>query len=99
MNNSDQARAVMLEHHLNCAQSLVIYVLRGIRAGPKHGIKIGDGFGAEWRARGKPARGNRRLYDPGVTQHINENNARESIERTYKLIRDFNREFTHYTAR
>jgi hypothetical protein len=30
----------------------------------------------------------------GLSQRINENNARESIERTYKLIRDFNLEFT-----
>ena len=29
----------------------------------------------------------------GLSQRINENNSRESIERTYKLIHDFNREF------
>ena len=72
-----------------------IYLLRGIRAGPEPGIKSGDGIRGWDGAHGENLRrGNRRLYDPGVTQHINENNARESIERTYKLIHDFNCEFT-----
>jgi C_GCAxxG_C_C family probable redox protein len=63
-----------------------IYLLR---------LKLAMGFGGGMARTGKTCGAVTGVYMIlGLSQHINENNARESIERTYKLIRDFNREFT-----
>jgi C_GCAxxG_C_C family probable redox protein len=95
MNKSEQARAVMLEHHLNCAQSMVSTYCEEFGLDRNLGLKIAMGFGGGMARTGKTCGAVTGAYMIlGLSQRINENNARESIERTYKLIRDFNREFT-----
>jgi C_GCAxxG_C_C family probable redox protein len=95
MNKSEQARAVMLEHHLNCAQSVVSTYCGEFGLDRNLGLKMAMGFGGGMARTGKTCGAVTGVYMLlGLSQRINENNARESIERTYKLMRDFNREFT-----
>jgi len=94
MNKSEQARAVMLEHHLNCAQSVISTYCEEFGLDRNLGLKVAMGFGGGMARTGKTCGAVTGVYMIlGLSQRINENNARESIERTYKLIRDFNREF------
>lgn len=95
MNKSEQARAVMLEHYLNCAQSVVSTYCGEFGLDRNLGLKMAMGFGGGMARTGKTCGAVTGVYMLlGLSQRINENNARESIERTYKLMRDFNREFT-----
>jgi C_GCAxxG_C_C family probable redox protein len=94
MNKSEQARAVMLEHHLNCAQSVVSTYCEEFGLDRNLGLKVAMGFGGGMARTGKTCGAVTGAYMVlGLSQRINENNSRESIERTYKLIHDFNREF------
>jgi C_GCAxxG_C_C family probable redox protein len=94
MNKSEQARAVMLEHHLNCAQSVVSTYCEEFGLDRNLGLKVAMGFGGGMARTGKTCGAVTGAYMiMGLSQRINENNARESIERTYKLMLDFNREF------
>ena len=78
----------MLEHHLNCAQSVISTYCE------EFGLDRNLGFKVAMARTGKTCGAVTGVYMIlGLSQRINENNARESIERTYKLIRDFNREF------
>jgi hypothetical protein len=45
MNKSDQAKAVMLEHHLNCAQSVVSTYCEEFGLDRNLGLKMAMGFG------------------------------------------------------
>ncbi len=84
----------MLEHHLNCAQSVVSTYCDEFGLDRNLGLKIAMGFGSGMARTGKTCGAVTGAYMIlGLSQRINENNARESIERTYKLMRDFNREF------
>ena len=95
MNKSEQAKAVMLEHHLNCAQSVVSTYCEEFGLDRNLGLKAAMGFGGGMARTGKTCGAVTGVYMIlGLSQRINENNARESIERTYKLIHDFNCEFT-----
>ncbi len=94
MNKSELAKAVMLEHHLNCAQSVVSTYCEEFGLDRNVGLKVAMGFGGGMARTGKTCGAVTGVYMIlGLSQRINENNARESIERTYKLIRDFNSEF------
>jgi C_GCAxxG_C_C family probable redox protein len=94
MNKSEQARAVMLEHHLNCAQSVVSTYCGELGLERNLGLKVAMGFGSGMARTGRTCGAVTGAYMiMGLSQRINENNARENIERTYKLINDFNREF------
>jgi C_GCAxxG_C_C family probable redox protein len=94
MNKSEQAKAVMLEHHLNCAQSLLSTYCEEFGLDRNLGLKVAMGFGGGMARTGKTCGAVTGAYMVlGLSQRINENNARESIDRTYKLIREFNDKF------
>jgi C_GCAxxG_C_C family probable redox protein len=94
MDKSEQAKAVMLEHHLNCAQSIVSTYCDEFGLDRNFGLKIAMGFGAGMARTGKTCGAVTGAYMIlGLSQRINENNSRESIDRTYKLIHEFNRQF------
>ncbi len=94
MNKSEQARTVMLEHHLNCAQSMLSTYCEDFGLDRNLGLKIAMGFGSGMARAGKTCGAVTGAYMVlGLSQRINEHNSRESIERTYKLIDDFNRQF------
>jgi C_GCAxxG_C_C family probable redox protein len=91
---SEQARAVMLEHHLNCTQSLVSTYCEDFGLDRNQGLKVAMGFGGGMARTGKTCGAVTGAYIIlGLSQRVNENNPRESIERTYRLIHDFNRQF------
>src|SRR5271157_354264 len=95
MNKSEQAKVVMLEHRLNCAQSIVSVYCEEFGLDRNLGLKMAMGFGGGMARSGNICGAVTGAYMIlGLSQRINENNARESIERTYKLMREFNREFT-----
>ena len=84
----------MLEHRLNCAQSIVSVYCEEFGLDRNLGLKVAMGFGGGMARTGKTCGAVTGAYMVlGLSQRINENNPRESIERTYKLIHDFNREF------
>jgi C_GCAxxG_C_C family probable redox protein len=94
MNKSEQARKIMLDHHLNCAQSLVSTYCEDFGLDRNMGLKIAMGFGSGMARAGKTCGAVTGTYMIlGLSQRINENNTRESIDRTYKLIDEFNRKF------
>jgi C_GCAxxG_C_C family probable redox protein len=94
MNKSEQARAKMLEHHLNCAQSLLSTYCGEFGLDRNLGLKIAMGFGGGMARTGRTCGAVTGAYIVlGLSQRINENNARESIDRTYKLIHEFNDKF------
>jgi len=68
MNKSEQARAVMLEHHLNCAQSGDIYLLREF-GWTGTWIKSGEGFGADGTHGKTCGAVSRCLYDSDITEN------------------------------
>jgi len=94
MNKSDQAKTVMLEHHLNCSQSVLSTFCEDFGLDRNLGLKIAMGFGGGMARTGKTCGAVTGAYMVlGLSQRINEHNSRESIERTYKLIYDFNKRF------
>lgn len=94
MNKSEQARTLMLEHRLNCAQSLLSVFCEDFGLDRNMGLKVAMGFGGGMARAGKTCGAVTGAYMVlGLSQRINENNPRESIVRTYKLIHDFNHEF------
>ena len=94
MNKSEQAKTVMLEHHLNCSQSVLSTYCEDFGLDRNLGLKIAMGFGGGMARAGKTCGAVTGAYMVlGLSQRINEHNSRESIERTYKLIRDFNQQF------
>jgi C_GCAxxG_C_C family probable redox protein len=94
MNKSEQARAVMLEHRLNCAQSIVSVYCEEFGLERNLGLKMAMGFGSGMARGGNTCGAITGAYMIlGLSQRINENNARESIDKTYKLIQQFNSAF------
>ena len=94
MNKSEQAGKIMLDHHLNCAQSLVSTYCEEFGLNRNMGLKVAMGFGGGMARAGKTCGAVTGTYMIlGLSQRINENNPRESIDRTYKLIHEFNRQF------
>jgi len=66
MNKSEQARAVMLEHHLNCAQSVVSTYCEEFGLDRNLGLKVAMGFGGGMARTGKNLRRrDRGVHDPG----------------------------------
>jgi len=94
MNKSEQAKALMLEHHLNCAQSVVSVFCEDFGLERNLGIKVAMGFGGGMARGGKTCGAVTGAYMVlGLSQRLNENNPRETMDRTYKLIHEFNRQF------
>jgi C_GCAxxG_C_C family probable redox protein len=94
MSKAEQAKAFMLEHRLNCSQSVVSVFCEDYKLDRNVGIKICMGFGGGMARTGRTCGAVTGVYMViGLSQHVNENNPRESIERTYKLIHEFNRRF------
>lgn len=84
----------MLEHRLNCAQSIVSVYCEEFGLGRNLGLKMAMGFGGGIGRSGNICGAVTGAYMIlGLSQRINENNARESIERTYKLMHQFNTAF------
>jgi C_GCAxxG_C_C family probable redox protein len=58
------------------------------------GLRIAMGFGGGMGRTGKTCGAVTGAYMVlGLSQRLNENNPRENIERTYKLVQEFNRKF------
>ena len=84
----------MLEHRLNCAQSIVSVYCEEFGLDRNLGLKMAMGFGGGMARSGITCGAITGAYMIlGLSQRINENNARESIERTYKLMYQFNAAF------
>jgi C_GCAxxG_C_C family probable redox protein len=94
MNKSEQAKVVMLEHRLNCTQSIVSVYCEEFGLDRNLGLKMAMGFGGGMARSGNICGAVTGAYMIlGLSQRINENNVRESIERTYKLMQQFNSAF------
>ena len=84
----------MLEHRLNCAQSIVSVYCEEFGLDRNLGLKMAMGFGSGMARSGNICGAITGAYMIlGLSQRINENNARESIDRTYKLIQQFDAAF------
>jgi C_GCAxxG_C_C family probable redox protein len=95
MNKSEKAGAMMTEHHMNCAQSVLYVFSEEYGLDRNMALKVAMGFGGGMGRTGKTCGAVTGAYMVlGLSQRINENNPRESIERTYKLVREFNQKFT-----
>ncbi len=85
---------LMHEHRLNCAQSVLSTFSKEFGLDNNLALKIAMGFGGGMGRTGNTCGAVTGAYMVlGLSQRINENNPRESIERTYKLVREFNRRF------
>jgi C_GCAxxG_C_C family probable redox protein len=94
MNKSENAKNIMLEHRLNCAQSIVSVYCEEFGLDRNLGLKMAMGFGGGMARSGNICGAVTGAYMIlGLSQRVNENNARESIERTYKLMQHFNSVF------
>ena len=94
MNRSEKAKTMMREHHLNCSQSVLGVYADDFGLDKNFGLKVAMGFGGGMGRTGKTCGAVTGAYMVlGLSQRINENNPRESIERAYKSVEEFNREF------
>ena len=84
----------MLEHRLNCSQSVLSVFCEEFGLDRNLALKVAMGFGGGMGRTGNTCGAVTGAYMVlGLSQRINENNPRESIERTYKLVQEFNQEF------
>ncbi|MBN1643244.1 MAG: C_GCAxxG_C_C family protein [Dehalococcoidales bacterium] len=94
MEKSEAARALMVEHRMNCAQSVLSVFCGELKLNRNQALKIAMGFGGGMGRTGNICGAVTGAYMVlGLSQQLNENNPRESVERTYKLVREFNRKF------
>jgi C_GCAxxG_C_C family probable redox protein len=94
MNKSEKAMTLMLEHRLNCSQSVLSVFCEEFGLDRNLALKAAMGFGGGMGRTGNTCGAVTGAYMVlGLSQRINENNPRESIERTYKLVQEFNQEF------
>ena len=77
----------MVEHRMNCAQSVLSVFCQEFKLDRNQALRIAMGFGGGMGRTGKTCGAVTGAYMVlGLSQRLNENNARESIERTYKLV-------------
>jgi len=94
MSKSEIAKNLMREHHLNWSQSVLGVYAKEFGLDQNLALKVAMGFGGGMGRTGKICGAvTGACMVLGLSQRINENNPRESIERAYKLVQEFNREF------
>jgi C_GCAxxG_C_C family probable redox protein len=94
MNKSEKAANLMREHRLNCAQSVLGVFAKEYGLDRNLALKVAMGFGGGMGRTGMTCGAVTGAYMVlGLSQRINENNPRESIERAYKMVQEFNRQF------
>jgi C_GCAxxG_C_C family probable redox protein len=90
----EDAAKLMLEHRMNCAQSVLAVFCSeyGVERNPA--LRLAMGFGGGMGRTGKTCGAVTGAYMVlGLSQRLNANNPRESIEMTYKSVQEFNRRF------
>jgi len=94
MNKSETAAVLMVEHRMNCTQSVLSVFCQEFKLNRNQALRIAMGFGGGMGRTGKTCGAVTGAYMVlGLSQRLNENNARESIERTYILVQEFNKKF------
>jgi C_GCAxxG_C_C family probable redox protein len=84
----------MRAHQLNCAQSVVSVFCEDFGLEHTLGLKVAVGFGGGMARGGRTCGAVTGAYMVlGLSQRVNEDNPRESLERVYNLIHEFNRRF------
>jgi C_GCAxxG_C_C family probable redox protein len=84
----------MLAHKLNCAQSVISVFCEDFGLERTLALKVAMGFGGGMARGGKTCGAVTGAYMVlGLSQRLNEANPRETMDRTYILIHEFNRQF------
>ena len=84
----------MMEHHANCAQSVLSVFCKELGLDRNKALKVAMGFGGGMGCTGNTCGAVTGAYMVlGLAQKILPGNPRESIDRTYELVRGFNQKF------
>jgi len=94
MNKPEQAASLMAEHRMNCSQAIFSVFCEDLGLNRNTALKIAMGFGGGMARTGKTCGAVTGSYMVlGLAQQISIDNPRASLEKTYALIREFNRRF------
>ncbi len=94
MSKSKAAAAVMKEHKMNCAQTVLTAFCEELGISRNLALRIAAGFGGGMGRTGQTCGTVTGAYIVlGLAQQISPENPREAIDKTYKLITQFNRRF------
>jgi C_GCAxxG_C_C family probable redox protein len=96
VNRAKAAAAVMKEHKMNCAQTVVTSFCEELGIERDLALKIAMGFGGGMGRTGRTCGAVTGAYIVlGLAQEISPENPREAINRTYALMKKFNRRFVN----
>ena len=94
MDKASQAFETMSAHRMNCAQSVLTVYCEELGLDRFSAIKIATGFGGGMARTGKTCGAVTGAYMVlGLAQKLSPENPREGLEKTYALVREFNKRF------
>jgi C_GCAxxG_C_C family probable redox protein len=94
MNKAKTAAALMKEHRMNCAQTVLSMFCNDLGIDLNTALKVAMGFGGGMGGSGRTCGAVTGAYMVlGLAQKISPENPRESVEKTSGLMKKFNRKF------
>ncbi|MDD5289334.1 MAG: C-GCAxxG-C-C family protein [Dehalococcoidales bacterium] len=94
MNKSEKAKALMLEHRFNCSQSVLSAFCEEFGLDRNLALKVAMGFGGGMGRTGNTCGAVTGAYMVlGLSQKMDAEHPRESTDRTYQLVQEFNKKF------
>ncbi|MFC1951035.1 C-GCAxxG-C-C family protein [Chloroflexota bacterium] len=94
MSKAEEAAALMHAHRVNCAQSVMSVFCEQMGLDLDTGLRVAMAFGGGMGRGGNTCGAVTGAYMAlGLSQKISPDNPRESIDKTYGLVRKFNEKF------
>ena len=91
----ETARALMIEHKMNCAQTVLSAFCTDMGLDRETALKVASAFGGGMGRTGQRCGACTGAYMVlGLAQQISLDNPRASLDKTYDLVKEFNRRFT-----
>ena len=88
-----KARETMLGHKMNCAQAVFTSFSEDLGVDLKTALRLAQGFGGGMHIGGTCGAVTGAYMALGLAQKFNPDNPREMVDKTYDLMREFNRRF------
>ena len=94
MTKSLTAESLMKEHKMNCAQTVLSVFCEDMKLDRNTALKIASGFGGGMGRMGRTCGAVSGAYMVlGLSQELSKENPRNSIDKVYALVKEFNRRF------
>ena len=95
MTKPETARALMIEHKINCAQTVLLTFHEDLGLGRETALKVASAFGGGMGRTGNRCGACTGAYIViGLAQQISLDNPRASQDKIYDLVKEFDRRFT-----